>query len=185
MEGRFISKNKGFTLIEIVIAVGLAGILLVTLCGVFVQGLNAIKKGRFRSTAMNLADKKIIQVRQLLGSNSQIIGDTAYSTISDGDDTSNATELKIGGVNIGAGNTSTYDLWKVPPTPDIYAHGYITVNGTARYEYKLNVADEISIETPKGLKKVRIELTWKEERAGEHKVFLESFVAMKQNWSVP
>jgi prepilin-type N-terminal cleavage/methylation domain-containing protein len=188
MEGWFISKKKGFSLVEILIAVALAGILLVTLCGVFVQGLNAIKKGRFRSTAMNIADKKIIQVRRLVksvGFGSQITGNEAYSIVSDGDDTSNATELKIGSSNVASGDTNTYEIW-TPSNSNIYAHGYITIKGTARYEYKLNVNDEPYTEVPMGgVKKIRIEITWKEERAGDHKVVLESLVAVKKDWPLP
>ncbi len=136
---------------------------------------------------MNIADKKIIQLRRLVktsGHSNKITGSEAYSMISDGDDTSNTTELKIGLTNIPPGDTNTYDVW-LPSNGNIYAHGYVTVNGTARYEYKLNANDEIYTETPEGLKKVRIEITWKEERAGEHKFFMESLVAMKKDWNLP
>ena len=152
------------------------------------QGLSAIKKGRFRSTAMNIADKKTIQLRRLVktvGYGSNITGDEAYSIVTDGDDTSTATELKIGSSNVAPGDTNTYKIWDIS-TGNIYAHGYITINGTAKYEYKLNVNDEPYAEVPiGGVKKIRIEITWKEERAGDHKVVLESLVAVKKDWPLP
>jgi prepilin-type N-terminal cleavage/methylation domain-containing protein len=54
--------KKGFTLSEIVIAVALLGIILVVISLVFMKGLFAIKKGRYRATAFNIANSKFVEL---------------------------------------------------------------------------------------------------------------------------
>jgi type II secretory pathway pseudopilin PulG len=60
------NKRKGFSLVETVISVAIMGLVIVTVLGVFVAGNNAIKKGRYRTAGINIAEKKIAEVRNLL-----------------------------------------------------------------------------------------------------------------------
>lgn len=57
-----LSKKKGFSLLEIVIAIALLGLVMVTICTVFARGLQAIKKGQKSSAALYIANKKIDEV---------------------------------------------------------------------------------------------------------------------------
>ena len=54
--------KKGFSLLEIVIATALLGLVLVTIGSVFAKGLEAIKKGQKNAVALNIARKKIEEV---------------------------------------------------------------------------------------------------------------------------
>ncbi|MEQ8225503.1 MAG: prepilin-type N-terminal cleavage/methylation domain-containing protein [Candidatus Eremiobacterota bacterium] len=69
-----IFKRKGFSLTEIVIAVALLGMVIVVVCGVFVKGLEAIKKGKYRAAGIHLIDKKFAEFNNFdLGNSSGII----------------------------------------------------------------------------------------------------------------
>ena len=57
-------SHKGFTLIEIMIGVGLLGIVIVTVCGVFIKGLHAIKKGKYRAGAIHVANQKFDEIKE-------------------------------------------------------------------------------------------------------------------------
>ena len=56
---------KGFSLIEIMIAIGLIGVVIVTVCGVFVHGLDAIKKSKFRAGAIRIANQKFAELNKV------------------------------------------------------------------------------------------------------------------------
>ena len=58
-------SRKGFSLIEIMIAVGLIGVVIVTVCGVFVHGLDAIKKSKFRACAIRIANQKFAELNKV------------------------------------------------------------------------------------------------------------------------
>ena len=58
-------KRKGFSLLELLIAVTILGVILVTVCGVFIQGLNSIKKGKAIGASLNIANKKIDELNNL------------------------------------------------------------------------------------------------------------------------
>lgn len=59
------SWKKAMTLAEIMTAVGLLSVIIVVILGVFVKGSYAIKKTRYRLTALNLADSKITELKNL------------------------------------------------------------------------------------------------------------------------
>ncbi len=61
--------RKGFSLVEIMIAVGVLGVVIVTICGVFLHGLHAIKKGRYRAAALHIANQKYSELNNLDWSN--------------------------------------------------------------------------------------------------------------------
>ncbi len=173
-------RRRGFSLIEILIAISLSGILLVMLCGVFVYGLKAIEKGRFRSTAMNIGDRKITYARKMIkelvkeSDSSNIVGARAYYLLTNGDDPN--SDVKIGGVNVTSTEAGKVKIFKVSPleTVNIDVHGFVTIFGTARYEYKMHMEDYILGDC---LKKVKVELYWKEEKAGSTSLFIESLIS--------
>ncbi|MEQ8223458.1 MAG: type II secretion system protein [Candidatus Eremiobacterota bacterium] len=55
---------RGFSLIEIMTAIGIMGIVIVTVCGVFVHGLDAIKKSKFRACAIRIANQKFSELNK-------------------------------------------------------------------------------------------------------------------------
>jgi len=59
-------KNKeGFTLSEIVIAIAILGLIMVAVSGVFIAGLNSIKKGKGISVGLCIASKKIDEINSV------------------------------------------------------------------------------------------------------------------------
>lgn len=58
-------SSRGFSLIELMIAVGLIGVVIVTVCGVFVHGLDAIKKSKFRACALRIANQKFAELNKV------------------------------------------------------------------------------------------------------------------------
>jgi len=161
------------------VATALAGILLVMLCGVFVYGLKAIEKGRFRSTAMNIGDRKITYARKMikeLDGSSRIQGNKAYSILTNGDDPN--SEVKIEGVNITSGDTGMYEIFKISPprAVNVDVLGFVSIKGTARYKYKMHMED-YNLGLDKGLKKVKVELYWDEEKTGSTSLSIQSLLS--------
>ncbi len=161
--------KKGFTLVEILLGTGLAGVLLVMMCGVFVYGLNAIEKGRIRTTALNLADRKISESHNLmktLNSAGEIKGDRLNTVISDN------RVIKFNESNINpAGN---YSIWD-PGGVSIESEGTVTIKGTGDFHYIYSLTDYAD-----NIKKVSVEVYWQEGKIGSKKIFLESLVSRYQ-----
>ena len=163
--------KKGFTLIEVLLGIGLSGVLLVMICGVFVYGLNAIEKGRIRTTALNLADRKISESHNLMktikGSAGEIKGDRLTTVISDN------SIIKINGSNVEpAGN---YSIWDPLNPISIESEGTVTIKGTGNFNYIYSLTDYDN-----NIKKVSVEIYWREGKAGSKKIFLESLVSRHQ-----
>ena len=164
-------KRKGFTLAETVIAVALLGILLVTICGVFVHSTRAIKKGRYRIAGLNLAEKKISEIRNLfalLSDNGTIIcsqilfssedypGIVSYSdsVTDDGSTVAPATEINI---------------WQTPYRP-LEIKGTENIPQTGDYEFTVLMEDYITPDAPEnidGIKKITVTVAWMEPQVGE------------------
>ena len=160
--------KKGFTLVEVMIGIGLAGLLIVMLCGVFVYGLNAIEKGRLRSTALNLAERKISEAHNIIraSDNGYISGEILDRLISDNKGTitydGTAIDLTDPDYNI--------DLWNVTGNT-IRAEGTTVIRGTADYDYIFTMEDSsyYLAHPDMALKKITVEISWKEERVGGKK----------------
>jgi len=150
--------------------------LLTMLCGVFVYGLNAINKGRLRTDAFNIADKKIVQVRRLMNAvqGTKITGEELRTIITDGDTSVKTVTIDDNSV---AGDSTLYTIWPDPAPVSLKAEGTVTVTGSAGYYYTLSV-----VYYDLWVKKIRVEVTWKEERVGPQKVVLESIVSRGKNW---
>ena len=58
-------KEKALTLTEIVVAVALLGLVMVSLSGVFVRGLYAIKKGKYRAAAIHIGNQKYAELKSI------------------------------------------------------------------------------------------------------------------------
>jgi len=56
--------KKAFSLVEIMTGIGLLGLIIITICGVFVHGLEAIKKGRYKGGAIHIANQKFDEVKE-------------------------------------------------------------------------------------------------------------------------
>jgi len=166
--------KKGFTLMEVMLGIALAGLLLVMLCGVFVYGLNAIEKGRIRSTALNLAERKISESHNLVkraGSGDHLKGSDLSNIISD------SNEIFYGGSPADPGQEC--ELWVSDPSIDtrIIATGSTSIKDTAYFDYAFIFEDTLYSD----LKRVCVEIYWEdEERVGIKKVYLESFVSRWQ-----
>jgi len=158
-------KKNGFTLAELMVSLGLAGIILVVLCGVFVCGLSGIKKGKLRTTALELADRKISEAQNLMRSldGNYIKGSELSSIIS------NQTSLLVNGTSVDP--DMEYNIWDLTGCT-VEAQGNVMVKGTADYSYLFILHDY-----DRNLKKIRVEVTWKEEKTGPKKIFLESIVS--------
>ncbi|HPZ08904.1 MAG TPA: type II secretion system protein [Candidatus Eremiobacteraeota bacterium] len=59
------SQERGFSLLEIVIAIALLGMVIIVVCSVFAYGLQAIKKGQQNSAALNIANKKLDEISNI------------------------------------------------------------------------------------------------------------------------
>jgi len=164
-------KENAFSLAEMVIAVAFTGMLLVVICGVFIYGLNSIEKSRIRSTALNLADRKIEETRNLMSSLDvyyKIKGDKLIGNFSDAETVEYNTATVDPAVE--------YEIWPSDPASscNIYLTGKIPVTGTADYEINYLLEDY----TPsKELKKITVEVTWKEEKTGPQKVVLKTLMS--------
>ena len=158
-------KKNGFTLAELMVSLGLAGIILVVLCGVFVYGMSGIKKGKLRTTALELADRKIAEVQNLMRSldGNYIKGSDLSSIISD------HSNLLVNGSSVDP--DIEYNIWD-PNGCKVEAEGTVSVRGTADYIYLFRLEDY-----DRNLKKIRVEVTWKEEKTGPKKIFLETIVS--------
>jgi len=150
------------------------------LCGVFGYGLKAIEKGRFRSTAMNIGDRKIAYARKMIkelikeADSSKIVGAKAYYILTNGDDPN--SEVKIDGTNVTSTETGKIKVFKITPAEpvNVDVHGFVTILGTARYEYKMHMEDYSLGDC---LKKVKVELYWKEEKTGSTSLSIESLLS--------
>jgi len=166
-----VKKENAFSLAELLIAVAFTGMLLVVICGVFIYGLNSIEKSRIRSTALNLADRKIEETRNLMGSLDiyyKIKGDKLTEIFSDAE----TVEYNTDPVDPAA----EYEIWPVAPgsSCNIHLTGKVSVKGTADYEVNYVLEDYPS---SKELKKITVEVTWKEEKTGPQKVVLKTLMS--------
>ena len=158
-------RKKGFSIVELTIALGLSGLLLLVLCGVFIYGLNSIKKGRLISTGMNLATRKIEETRNMMKAldvYDKIKGDRLKEIISSSND------IRVNNVTVDS--NSQYQIW---PTASIYATGSISIKGTADYQYIYEMSDH-----SENMKKVKVEISWEgDKKTGLNKVSLISLVS--------
>lgn len=136
--------KKGFSFIELLLAIALLGVIIVTILGVFVHGLHAIKKSRYRVIAVNIANKKCSELRYLfLNNGDPISADTIKNNIYGTDNVDSDFKWDSGTIEIIGKETADH----IP------------------YNFIINISQEGSSDT-KGLilllKKIDIEINWKE-----------------------
>jgi len=163
--------KKGFTLIEVLLGTGLAGVLLVMMCGVFVYGLNAIEKGRIRTTALNLADRKISESHNLMKALQGVTGEIKGNRLAD--ILSDNRTVKVNGSSVDS--SGTYSLLDPLNPAPVEAEGSVTIKGTGDFHYIYSLTDYED-----NIKKVSVEIYWQEGRVGSKKIFLESLVSKYQ-----
>ena len=148
--------KKGFTLIEIMTAIAILGLVIVTICGVFIHGLNAIKKGKYRACAIHIAKQKFNELGEInLGDPSGI----PVKKLSEP-----PPEECIEGWQNSDPDIGDYIRWDAS-TPLYKISGKQKMAGI---EYDFDVVIE---HYHKNLKKVTVKVTWKEIE-GERKVEL-------------
>jgi len=59
------NSGKGFTLAEMIMGIAVMGFIIVIIAGVFVHGLSAIKKGKYKSGAINIASSKLAELKKI------------------------------------------------------------------------------------------------------------------------
>jgi len=159
----FLKKNKdGFTLSEIVIAVALLGMILVVISMVFIKGLFAIKKGRFRATAFHIANSKFVEISNAGLSDANGIPVADFPTLVNGYSSS-----------IDHGNTD-YIPWTNSGTIDYEIKGVEKIPG-------LDYNFDITIEGyGNNLKKIGVEVTWNEPDMGKQKIQLYTLLTREE-----
>ncbi|MEQ8187489.1 MAG: hypothetical protein ABRQ39_05905, partial [Candidatus Eremiobacterota bacterium] len=107
---------------------------------------------------------------------SNIVGSRAYELLSKGDDAN--SEVKVGGVNVTSSETGKIKIFKISPIEpvNIDVHGFVTIAGTARYEYKMHMED-YNLGVDKCLKKIKVELYWNEEKTGSTSLSIQSLLS--------
>ena len=135
--------KRGFSLAEVVIAVALLGVIIVIISGVFVRGLHAIKKSRYRVVAVNISDKKCSELRYLFLN--------TITPISRGE---------IADSIYGAESVDNDFDWGtlVSPAPPVHIEGKETVDNI-EYSFIIEISDEGTVD---GLKEVEIKMVWPE-----------------------
>jgi len=150
--------KKGFSLIEVFFALIIMGIICVLICGVFVHGIDALKKSRYRVIAINIADKKFSELRYLLSS-------TYLNTVTVTDFQNNIE-----------GTDSVSGAFNWTPPCKVEIKGKETVDRKT-YSFTITVVDYNGISD---LKKVDISVSWGE--AGTiHHVDISSYIAKSRD----
>jgi len=154
-----INKKNAFSLCEMIIAIALFGLVIVTVCSVFIHGFNAIKKGKEIAIAVHLINKKFDEISNLeLDIPSGISKNNLCSNI-EGYSPASITP------------DNNYVSWS--------ASGYQEIEGTeiiADKEYTFF----IKIESYKdNIKKISIEVTFTSDNIGIQKLRQTGFLARK------
>jgi prepilin-type N-terminal cleavage/methylation domain-containing protein len=148
LKGYFFSKSrmaanlstKGFTMMEMLWAIALMGTIMVVVAGVFVHGMNAIKKGRYQMWAFSVIEEKIIQFRKLPLNDPNIPASTIRDTL----------EANSVDNNLSWGALS----------PAINVQGRKDLN-FLKYNYQIKI-EEYDPGSSLNIKKITMDINWKE-----------------------
>jgi prepilin-type N-terminal cleavage/methylation domain-containing protein len=153
-----LNERKGFTLVELTIAIALFAIVILVVCGVFSKSLQGIKKGQQTSTVFEIANKKLDEVKRIdMSDPDGILIKSLYTSIE--------------GYDPPTVNIDDYILWDTT--------GEITITGKEgdRGEFKFTV---IIKGEAQDLKRIHVEVVWNDEALNKKKTTkLESFLARK------
>ncbi len=142
-------SHRGFTLAELIMGISIMGFIIVTIAGVFVHGLSAIKKGKYKSGAINIASSKLAEFKKIPLQNVIIYKSTIQSAIS------------------GTTNVDNDLTWGTSSIP-VEIKGQQNSNNIP-YNYTMTVKEYT--EDPNShisnIKKVTLLVTWQEPGQGE------------------
>jgi hypothetical protein len=150
------------------------GLVIITVLGVFVAGNNALKKGKARITGINIAEKKITEVRNLLAihnkPNTDISGYIDPNTIS--------------GTITSIDPSSNMIVWKDPPagmtSAGIYGNEEISITGVYIYEIKIQDFINYAFVPTYNLKQVTVTIYWIDPVSGKQKIVTMSSLISKE-----
>jgi len=142
-------SRKGFTLAELIMGIAIMGFIIVIISGVFVHGLSAIKKGKYKSGAINIASSKLAELKKIPLQNVVIYRSAIKSAISDTPDVDN-------------------DLtWGASSVPVVIKGQQISNNIPYKYTMTVNEYTEDPNSHISNIKKVTLLVTWEEPGQGE------------------
>ena len=146
------NSHKGFTLAEVVLSVGIMGVIILLISSVFISGLYNIKKSKYKIIALNIADKKLTELKNLPLSDNTIPVSNINSSIC--------------GTNLVTGNLT----WG-SSSPDITVTGNEIINDIP-YTYIINISEynDNPTDDPNNIKKINMEVKWKDPQGGEKSV---------------
>ncbi|MEQ8171597.1 MAG: type II secretion system protein [Candidatus Eremiobacterota bacterium] len=160
-----LNKSRGFSLVETVISVAIMGIVIVTVLGVFVAGNNAIKKGRYRTAGVNIAEKKIAEIRNLLITyphvNTDMRSNINSSTISG---TIDHIEPSSGQLIVWHDPVASMTAFGI--------YGLENISTTGDYEFAIKLEDYVDSSTTTifNLKLVTVTIYWIDPVSGRQKI---------------
>jgi prepilin-type N-terminal cleavage/methylation domain-containing protein len=147
------NSKQGFSLVEIMTAIGIMGLVIVTICGVFVYGLNAIKKGKYRACAIHIANQKFTELEEAdTGNNSGIPTDKLSVPPDSGG--------LIEGFSSCNPNNIPYIDWINGPTYEIFGKEYME---NIPYNFSIKIENYTD-----NLKKITVNVQWKEIEGVRH-----------------
>jgi len=134
------NKNKGFSMMEMLWAIALMGTIMVVIAGVFVHGINAIKKGRYQMWAFSVIEEKVVQFKKLPLNDPNIPASIIKTTL----------EANSVDNNLTWGSLS----------PAINVQGKKDLN-FIKYNYQLKI-EEYDPGSPMNIKKLTMNVNWRE-----------------------
>jgi prepilin-type N-terminal cleavage/methylation domain-containing protein len=145
-------SHKGFTLAEVVLSVGIMGVIILLISSVFISGLYNIKKSKYKIAALNIADKKLTELKNLpLCDNTIPVSDINSSIY--------GTDFVTGALTWGSSS------------PDITVQGNENINNIPyRYTIKISEYNDNPPDDPNNIKKVNIEVKWKDPQGGDKSI---------------
>ncbi len=144
-------QKKGFTLTEIVIAIGILGFVIISVLAVFTGGLNALKKGDLQAVAARMAESKVAQMELLCVKCPQYNRDVRYEV----DDVITGKNVKI--TTPASGDVY---IWHYPSDPTYFEiEGEENFEGGGLFKFKIVVTDFEGPTYDYDIKSVRVTVT--------------------------
>jgi prepilin-type N-terminal cleavage/methylation domain-containing protein len=154
------NRKSGMTLTEIMIALMLLGLIIVVMLGVFVKGSYAIKKGRYRITALNLANQKIVEFNNIDLTLSKITRGDIVASIQNVQKVETGNPVRTSATTVTSDTDEIY-IWN--PTKEYKVSGVENIKGT-NYDYTLFIetytCDLNTSPTEHKLRKLSVVISW-------------------------
>ncbi len=144
-------QKKGFTLTEIVIAIGILGFVIISVLAVFTGGLNALKRGDLQAVAARMAESKIAQMELLCIKCPQYDRDVRYEV----DDVITG---KITKITPASGDIVIWHYYS-PKSTYFEIEGEENFEGGGKFKFKIVVTDFEGPTYDYDIKSVRVTVT--------------------------